>query len=252
MERTKENFFKILKYFGLFLIGAFGGRIFGETSVVIGGFGFPLSYYIYSKYLTQDAKEKRKERKKQEEFNKKAQSPETQQLVINNIKKDIKLVDVSQIDDIISKNEKKIMDYDKSKLHDLIRLSRFIKDVELKIDEKYKFEMSGESIGSSELTALLFLADGTKDLDLMVKLNITMINSLVNDKITDFLTIYEKFEKIGAFRNSTENELLFKLDKIENNLNSISNQLKKIDSKLGYQNLVLTYNTYQFHKIRKS
>ena len=104
----------------------------------------------------------------------------------------------------------------------------------------------------SELYSYIYLEKNTKNLDLLVKLNITMINKLVEDKITDFLIIYEKFEEVGVFRSSFENELLNKLDKLTNKLDDISNQLRKIDGRLGYQNLVLTYNTFQFNQVRKS
>ena len=174
------------------------------------------------------------------------------QKLIDSYKNKIKIVDVSQIENTISKHEKVIMKYDKSKHHDLIRLSKFIKNVETKIKERFEWGTSTENIYQSELLSYVNLEKNTKNLDLLVKLNITMINKLVEDKITDFLIIYEKFEEIGAFRNSFENELLNKLDQLTDKLDNISNQLRKIDSRLGYQNLVLTYNAYQFNQIRKS
>jgi len=200
--------------------------------------GFPIIYYGYKRFLSKKLKRK--------------EQVENLEKSIDAYKKKIKIVDVSQIDNIISKHEKVIMEYDKNKHHDLIRLSKFIKNLETKINEQFKWGTSEENIYSSELLSYVSLDKNTKNLDLLVKLNITMINKLVEDKTTDFLIIYEKFEEVGAFRNSFENELLNKLDKLTDKLDNISNQLKKIDSKLGYQNLVLTYNTYQFHKIRKS
>ena len=200
--------------------------------------GFPAIYYAYKRFISKKLKRK--------------EQVENVQKAIDVYKKKIKIVDISQIDNIISKHEKVIMNYDKNKHHDLIRLSKFIKNLETKINEQFNWGTSSDNIYSSELLSYINLEKNTKNLDLLVKLNITMINKLVEDKITDFLIIYEKFEEVGAFRTSFENELLNKLDKLTDKLENISTQLRKIDSKLGYQNLVLTYNSYQFNQIRKS
>ena len=199
----------------------------------------PYGFYLIYNYFKKENKEAKT---RQEDLQK----------TIEIFKKKIKLVDVSLIDKSISEHEKVIMNYDKNKHHDLIRLSKFIKNLETKINEQFEWGTSDENIYSSELISYVSLEKNTKNLDLLVKLNITMINKLVEDKITDFLIIYEKFEEVGAFRNSFENELLNKLDRLTDKLDNITNQLKKIDSRLGYQNLVLTYNSYQFNQIRKS
>lgn len=177
---------------------------------------------------------------------------EDKRKTIEHYKKQVKFVDLSQIDKAISKNEKSIMDYDKNKLHDLVRLSKFIRDVESKIKENFEWGINPENIHGREVLSHLNLVKNTENLDLLVKLSITMINKLVKNKITDFLIIYEKFEEIGVFRSSFEKEMISKVDILTNKLDTISNQLRKIDGRLGYQNLVLTYNTYQTYKIRKS
>jgi len=230
---------KILIYITLFIIGVFIGAPIGNLlgtpflGLIIAS-GFPLTYYFI--------KSKKEKTKEEDDLQK----------TIEIFKKKIKIVDVSQIDITISKHEKVIMEYDKNKHHDLVRLSKFIKNLETKINEQFNWENSKENMLGSELYSYIYLEKNTKNLDLLVKLNITMINKLVEDKITDFLIIYEKFEEVGVFRSSFENELLSKLDKLTNKLDNISNQLRKIDGRLGYQNLVLTYNTFQFNKIRKS
>lgn len=214
--------------------------------IVLGIYFFPYGIYLIYQYYN----------KSKDNFDKKHSINESKQKQIQDqideYKKNIKIVDVSHIDDVISKNENTIIDYDKNKHHDLVRLSGFIKNLESKIKEQFEWGTSDDNIYSSELFAYVSLQKNTENLDLLVKLSVTMINKLVENKITDFLVIYEKFEVIGAFRSSFENELLDRLDNLTDKLDNISNQLRKIDGRLGYQNLVLTYNTYQFHKIRKS
>ena len=176
----------------------------------------------------------------------------------NDLMNQIKLVDITKLKEVIIKNEKTIIEYDKNKHQDLIRLSKFLINIESTMQENF---IDGTTFvdGAQEKFKITrtFLAYSTLKknndaLTLMLKLSLTMIKKLINGEISEFIIIYEKFEEIGVFRSSFENELLEKLDELTNKLDSISEKLSKIDSKLGYQNLVLTYNTYQFHKIRKS
>ena len=165
---------------------------------------------------------------------------------IKNTKDRVKIVDTSIIKELISKNESTIIDFDKDKLHDLVRLSNFVQNLESSIKRKFEHQDI-----SSRVLAIIELEKNTEHLDLIIKLSVTMLNKIIEGKITDFLIIYEKFEDIGVFRSSFEHELLSKFDRLSNQLDEISGKLSNISSKLGYQNLLLTYNTYQFSKFLK-
>ena len=58
------------------------------------------------------------------------------------------------------------------------------------------------------------------------------------------------FQLVLGTKNVGFNPLCFY--RLSGQLNEISNQLKSIDGKLNYQNLLLTYNTVQLHSIKKS
>ena len=119
---------------------------------------------------------------------------------------------------------------------------------------------------------------------LLVLHSLSMITSLVNDDMITFYEIYEILDKLGIFNSNHENLIEDKLSNIETNLGelissinqmegnivkgldkltyvtessfkdlnkSIVKELQGIDSKLGFNNLLTSINTYQTYKLRK-
>ena len=164
---------------------------------------------------------------------------------IENISKKIKFLDTSGLLKSIKENESIILKYDKEKLQDFVRCEKFISKLESSITSKFKKS-------DKTLQSYIQLKNDCKGFNLIVRLSHMMVHKLSKNDIVDFLSIYEKLEEIGCFRSSYENQMLFKLDSLSGQLNEISNQLKSIDGKLNYQNLLLTYNTVQLHSIKKS
>ena len=112
-------------------------------------------------------------------------------------------------------------------------------------------------------------------------ISILMITSLLDKKMIVFYTIYEKFDQIGIFESSWEKELLKALEKINDNIisvieninrleinlrismmemganiasqiadssNSIDQRLSSIGSDLKFNNLLTAINTFQLSK----
>ena len=119
---------------------------------------------------------------------------------------------------------------------------------------------------------------------LLVLHSLSMITSLVNDDMITFYEIYEILDKLGIFNSNHENLIEDKLSNIETSLGelissinqmeknivkgldkltyvtensfkdlnkSIVKELQGIDSKLGFNNLLTSINTYQTYKLRK-
>ena len=109
-----------------------------------------------------------------------------------------------------------------------------------------------------------------------------MITSLVDGDLITFYEIYESFDQLGVFNSNWENEvsnklsdigngirdLMYSINNMEykivnsiNNLNymtqssflelnmSVNSKLKKIDSKMDYNNILLGLQTYKRYNI---
>jgi hypothetical protein len=108
--------------------------------------------------------------------------------------------------------------------------------------------------------------------------SLNMIDSLINEDMITFWEIYEALDKLTIFNSNWENEVLQKLNDIELELNeilnsiqkmevniisaisnlnyivensfqSLSKELKNIDSSISFNNLLTTIQTYQVYKI---
>ena len=120
---------------------------------------------------------------------------------------------------------------------------------------------------------------------LLVLHSLSMITSLVNDDMITFYEIYEILDKLGIFNSNHENLIEDKLSNIETSLGelissinqmeknivkgldkltyvtessfkdlnkSIVKELQGIDSKLGFNNLLTSIQTYQTYQINKN
>jgi len=170
---------------------------------------------------------------------------ENEKIQIENISNKIQFLKTNELIKLIEENEEIILKYDKTKLQDFIRCEKFIKKLESTIINKFK-------TSDKNLNDYVQLKNDCKGFNLIVRMSQMMVYKLSKNETIEFLSIYEKLEEIGCFRSSYENQMLFKLDSLSGQLNEISNQLKSIDKKLDYQNLLLTYNTFQLHSIKKS
>lgn len=78
-----------------------------------------------------------------------------------------------------------------------------------------------------------------------------MLELILSNEKTQYLLIRDQLDQIGIFNTGFQNQMLDKLEKIDSNLSSISNQLQKISSKLDLQNSLIAVNTLQLRNINK-
>lgn len=100
-----------------------------------------------------------------------------------------------------------------------------------------------------------------------------MVVFYLNDKKINYFEIYESFDKLGVFNNAWQNNVLDKLQNIENRLESMSNQLvqlndsfqslvnnsenivnelQKLNSNVVTNNLLTTINAYQAYRLNSN
>lgn len=194
---------------------------------------------------------------------------------------------IIEIDRSYIQNFVKMNEYIKTKKSNCIQTFNLIKEqldeykeLDVKSYEDYDEENYKENIE--------FFKSSFEDLiqtyRLLVLHSLSMITSLVNDDMITFYEIYEILDKLGIFNSNHENliedklsnietslkELISSINQMESNIvkgldkltyvtessfkdlnKSIVKELQGIDSKLGFNNLLTSINTYQTYKLRK-
>lgn len=158
----------------------------------------------------------------------------------------LEVVVFDELENYIKKNEKKIVEKDEKKLHDFIKLTKYLKSIKSEIDSNLNKGQTDFYLIKENLRKLIrdtkFLNSKLEQIYILGQL---MVEKYVNDEMVEFYTIYEKFDELGTFNSSYENKML-------SNLNNISSQLDSIQGSLNYSNVLLTYNTLQLRGIKKS
>jgi len=158
----------------------------------------------------------------------------------------LEVVVFDELENYIKKNEKKIVEKDEKKLHDFIKLTKYLKSIKSEIDSNLNKGQTDFYLIKENLLKLIrdtkFLNSKLEQIYILGQL---MVEKYVNEEMVEFYTIYEKFDELGTFNTSYENKMLL-------NLNNISSQLDSIQGSLNYSNVLLTYNTLQLRSIKKS
>jgi len=194
---------------------------------------------------------------------------------------------IIEIDRSYIQNFVKMNEYIKTKKSNCIQTFNLIKQQleEYKEIDVKSYEGSDEENYKEDIK---FFKSSFEDLiqtyRLLVLHSLSMITSLVNDDMITFYEIYEILDKLGIFNSNHENLIEDKLSNIETSLGelissinqmeknivkgldkltyvtessfkdlnkSIVKELQGIDSKLGFNNLLTSINTYQTYKLRK-
>ena len=194
---------------------------------------------------------------------------------------------IIEIDRSYIQNFVKMNKYIKTKKSNCIQTFNLIKQQlkEYKEIDVKSYESSDEENYKEDIK---FFKSSFEDLiqtyRLLVLHSLSMITSLVNHDMITFYEIYEILDKLGIFNSNHENLIEDKLSNIETNLGelissinqmdrnivkgldkltyvtessfkdlnkSIVKELQGIDSKLGFNNLLTSINTYQTYKLRK-
>jgi hypothetical protein len=208
--------------------------------------------------------------------------------LLNDLDKDnngeIDLVENESFYKILIKNQKDIIDFDKSYIQKFVKISNYLKSKKINIQNLFiSFNKIKNEDELNELYKLL--QNQVHTYDLLVFHSLSMISSLIESDLITFYEIYECFDKLGVFNSNWENEVSEKLSNIELNIkelmysiyhmensiidsienltyitqdsfndlnNSINSHLSSIDSSLKFNNLLSTIQTYQVYKINQN
>ena len=187
---------------------------------------------------------------------------------------------------ILRKNQKRIIEVDKSHIKEFVKLGSFLEKERKKINELFK------KISKCKST------DELENLKIVIELNVNffqvclvhslnMIASLMDEDLITYHQIYETFDEMKVFNSNWQNDFLDGiselglgiamlrrdmnimneaiLDEMYNigneiqslsyNIDSfsdtVSSQLKSIDSGIQFNNLLGIVNTFQFRKMNK-
>jgi hypothetical protein len=185
---------------------------------------------------------------------------------------------------MLSKFQKEVVNIDYNHIHNFIKLSNFIKTKKKNIQSIYN------NVQNSELTLdriefLHILKNQIHSYNLTIFHSLSMVTSLIDGDMITFYEIYESFDKLNVFNSNWENEVLEKLDNIEDGLNdlmqaiyqmeinivneisnlsyvtqegfiqlnnSVSEKLLSIDSSVKFNNLLSSIQTYQMYRLNKN
>lgn len=221
-----------------------------------------LSVFMLKKSKSDSIKEKEKEQR-EEENEKKLEKKFTQKYEELS---QIELIDGSVLPQKIQENEKSIIDKGGvESLQDLVKLSTYSRKVEKRIEELYmKIPQysRGEVISNwGKFAPKTFINKFDKvskqfksSIEFHREINLiglTMLENIIDDEKTKYLFIRSELDAVGVFNSEYENQVLSKLDNIESNLYTVSNQLNDISKKIDLQNAISIVNTYHLSSISK-
>jgi len=185
---------------------------------------------------------------------------------------------------ILDKNQKRVIEIDKNYIHQLIKVSNYIKTKRENIQQIYISIKNSKSPSEVEKRIGL-LKNQIHTYELLLFNAINMISALVDENLIVFYEIYESFDKLGIFNSNWENDISKKLKKVNlklddlmisinkmeknivkeiSNLNyltqnsfdelnsSVTNQLKEVKSSINFNNLLSVIQSYQLYKINKN
>lgn len=188
------------------------------------------------------------------------------------------LVDISPVDDfstLLKKHQKTIIEIDRTYIQQFVKISQYLKlkhsntqslfnklkEVnDIKVLEKYIFVLESDI---HSYNVLLFYS-------------LNMVVSLIDDDMITFYECYELFDKLNIFDSQHEKDVSEKLSNINNNLDSLivevrkmsdkiisslgelvevtekmSDRLDEIHSSIKWNNLFSVINTYQNYRVNK-
>jgi len=196
----------------------------------------------------------------------------------------VDLIDSETFTKLLNKNQKSIVDIDKTYIQKFVKVSMYLKTK--KSNTQKIFESIRDTKNDKELNELVnLLKNQIHTYELLVFHSINMVTSLVDSDLITFYEIYECFDQLGVFNSNWENEvsnklndigsgirdLMYSIYQMENKIvNSIDNlsyttqesfrdltfsvekQLSSIDSTIKFNNLLTGIQTYQMYRINQN
>lgn len=224
---------------------------------------------------------------KEKEHQKKIQLTQNQSEALLSLSKDkVGIIDLIENDfnKLFSKNQKRVMEIDKSYVHQFVKVSNFIKTK--KQNTQRIFESIRDTSSQEELDERVnLLKNQIHSYELLVFHSINMIGALVSEDLITFYEIYESFDKLRMFNSNWENEVSEKLTNIEDKLDdlmysiynmeqnivselrhlsyvtqesfedlnrAVTSQLEEVESSINTNNLLAGIQAYQLYKINRN
>ena len=152
------------------------------------------------------------------------------------------LIGVEALNSILSKNQKTIIEIDKTYIQKFVKISAYLKTKRANL--QYIFELIKATHHPSELPELLQLfRNQVHTYDLLLLHSMSMVTSLSNSDFITFYEIYECFDQLGVFNSNWENEVTSKLTNIGDGLTQLMYSINEMESRIVDSIENLTYMT---------
>jgi hypothetical protein len=240
---------------------------------------------LYKEFENLKSKQIKESNKKIKDFESTQKSLMSEFDVNNNGEVDV--IEGNDFMELLKKHQPKIIQVDKEYIQKLIKASNYLKvkkeNIQSIFNEINNLEISHKQNEADYLNDLIgILKNQIHEYEQLVFHSINMVVSIAEDDLITYYEIYESFDKLGIFNSNWENEVSQKFSVIGSEINelmysvndmsnkvvgglnkltyatqdsfkslesSVTGQLKGINSKLGYSNLMSTISTYQIYKM---
>ena len=208
--------------------------------------------------------------------------------LINEFDKDkngkIDIVECDDFNQLLKKNQKKIIETDKSYIQQFVQLSDHLntrKDNIQHLYDKVKAIPNQNAFGADYNDFIKIIKNTIHTYKVLLANSLNMICALIEDDLITFYKIHGKLDKLNIFNSNYENEILNKLSniemkledviysindmnnnivmelgmlsmEIENSTNILSKHLKEIGSEIDVNTLVTGIGVYQMYQINKN
>jgi hypothetical protein len=208
--------------------------------------------------------------------------------LINEFDKDkngkIDIVECDDFNQLLKKNQKKIIETDKSYIQQFVQLSDHLntrKDNIQHLYDKVKAIPNQNAFGADYNDFIKIIKNTIHSYKVLLANSLNMICALIEDDLITFYKIHGKLDKLNIFNSNYENEILNKLSniemkledviysindmnnniamelgmlsmEIENSTNILSKHLKEIGSEIDVNTFVTGIGVYQMYQINKN
>jgi hypothetical protein len=145
------------------------------------------------------------------------------------------LVDCVDINKLLQKHQKKIIEIDKNYIQKFVKISSYLKLKKQNILLIYNsiYETNNNIVINEQIFILNNLKQLIHSYESLLFHSISMITSVVSGDLITFYEIYECFDKLNVFNSNWENEVSYNLSNIGFKLDDIGVQLGEIGNSLN-------------------
>lgn len=164
----------------------------------------------------------------------------------------VDLYDCESLNQLLNKNQKLIIDIDKSFIQKFIKILIYLRTK--KSNTQKIFESINEIKKDEDLDKLEnLLRNQIHTYNLLLFHSINMVTSLIDNDLITFYEIYECFDQLGVFNSNWENEVSIRLDEIGSKITDLMYAINKMEARIVNSIVNLTYTTQEsFKKLTSS